>query len=202
MLFGPIAPPVATGQPAIRPRDPDATGGYYLPVRVTFPELTTGIVTGFAFERIGCNLANAATTIVAEYNTEYAPNNDPGIASTDLVRADGSRLNLDSGPQTIAPGEVVVFEAAFADGSAETFPVLNSTGDALVAQTESLHMAWFATSGSFEHDRTGVAGGEVANFTSNTWTAPGTATPVHLWLVLRDSRGGTDFKSYEIQVSQ
>jgi hypothetical protein len=206
MLFGPIAPPVATGQPAIRPRDPDSTGGYYLPVRVKFPDLATGSLTGFAFERISCNLANAATDIVAEYDKQYQPNNDPGIAATDVIRADGSSFNLDASPDanplTISLGESVVFQATFADGSAETFPVLNSTGDALVDQTEDLYMSWFATSGSFDHDRTGVAGTETATSTSNTWKAPETAMPVYLWLVLRDSRGGTAFKSYSIQVTQ
>jgi hypothetical protein len=202
MLFGPIAPPVATGQPAIRPRDPDSTGGYYLPVRVKFPDLATGSLTGFAFERISCNLANAATDLVAEYDKRYQPNNDPGIATTDVSRADGSSFNLDSGSPTIAPGESVVFQATFADGSAETFPVLNPTGDALVDQTEDLYMSWFATSGSFEHDRTGVAGTQTATSTSNAWRAPGTAMPVYLWLVLRDSRGGTAFRSYSIQVTQ
>jgi hypothetical protein len=202
MLFGPIAPPVATGQPSIRPRDPDSTGGYYLPVRVKFPDLATGSLTGFAFERISCNLANAATDLVAEYDKRYQPNNDPGIATTDVSRADGSSFNLDSGSPTIAPGESVVFQATFADGSAETFPVLNPTGDALVDQTEDLYMSWFATSGSFEHDRTGVAGTQTATSTSNAWRAPGTAMPVYLWLVLRDSRGGTAFRSYSIQVTQ
>jgi hypothetical protein len=202
-LFGPIAPPVAAGQPAIRPRDPDSTGGYYLPVRVKFPDLATGSLTGFAFERITCNLANAATTVVAQFNQEYQPNNDPGIAATDLIRADSSRLNLDSGVQTIAVGETVVLEASFAAGSAETFPVLDPSGDALVLQTESLSMSWFATSGSFEHDRTGVAGDDTATSTSNTWKAPDEAVPaVYMWLVLRDSRGGTAFKAYTIQVTQ
>jgi hypothetical protein len=206
MLFGPIAPPVATGQPSIRPRDPDSTGGYYLPVRVKFPALATGSLTGFAFERITCNLANAATDIVDDYNQRYQRNNHPGIAATDVTRADGSSFNLDvspnANPQTIAPGESVVFQATFANGSAETFPVLNPSGDALVDQTESLYMSWFATSGSFEHDRTGVAGAETATSTSNTWKAPDTAMTVHLWLVLRDSRGGTAFKSYSIQTAQ
>jgi hypothetical protein len=202
MLFGPIAPPVSVGQPAIRPRDPDSTGGYYLPVRVKFPDLATGSLTGFAFERITCNLANAATSIVDEYNTRYQPNNDPGIAATAVIRADGSRMDLDSDTQVVSPGESVIFEATFAAGSAETFPVLDPSGDALVDQTESLYMSWFATSGSFEHERTGVAGGETATSTSNAWKAPDTAMSVHLWLVLRDSRGGTDFKSYQIQVTQ
>jgi hypothetical protein len=206
MLFGPIAPPVATGQPAIRPRDPDSTGGYYLPVRVKFPDLATGSPVGFAFERITCSLANAATDIVDQYTKRYVPNKHPGIAATVVSRADGSSFNLDASPDTnpqkIALGESVAFQATFADGSAETFPVLNQSGDALVDQTEDLYMSWFATSGSFEHDRTGVAGTETATSTSNTWKAPDTAMTVHLWLVLRDSRGGAAFKSYSIQVAQ
>jgi hypothetical protein len=173
---------------------------------VKFPDLATGSLTGFAFERITCNLANAATDIVDDYNKRYQRNNHPGIAATDVTRADGSSFNLDvspnANPQTIAPGESVVFQATFANGSAETFPVLNPSGDALVDQTESLYMSWFATSGSFEHDRTGVAGAETATSTSNTWKAPDTAMTVHLWLVLRDSRGGTAFKSYSIQTAQ
>jgi hypothetical protein len=47
-----------------------------------------------------------------------------------------------------------------------------------------------------------VAGTEVAISTSNTWKAPDTAMPVYLWLVLRDSRGGTTFKQYKIKVTQ
>ena len=35
----------------------------------------------------------------------------------------------------------------------------------------------------------------------NVWVAPSAAGPVHLWLVLRDSRGGVDFAEYELDVS-
>jgi hypothetical protein len=203
-LFGPIAPPVQAGKPAIRPRDPDATGGYYLPVRVKLSDLPTGDVTGFAFERITCNLANAATDIIKDYNTRYQANKDPGIVSTDLVAPSGIRANLDTAAPTVsvAPGDTVDFEATFTEGSAETFPVLDPTRDALVDQRESLHMSWFATAGSFVHARTGVASTETATSTTNTWKAPAEAMDVYLWLVLRDSRGGTAFKSYGFSVGQ
>ena len=61
-------------------------------------------------------------------------------------------------------------------------------------------MSWFATSGSFVHDRTGVSSAETATSTSNTWKAPAEAMDVYLWLVLRDSRGGTAFKPYQLHV--
>jgi len=203
-LFGPIAPPVQAGKPAIRPRDPDATGGYYLPVRVKFSDLETGEVTGFAFERISCTPANANGPVIQDYKSQYHANTDPGIASTDLVTSGGARTTLDTAtqPVLVSPGETVDFEATFTTGSAETFPVLAPSGDALVPQTESLHMSWFATAGSFVHDRTGVASDETATSTTNSWKAPATAMDIRLWLVLRDSRGGTAFRSYALIVAQ
>jgi len=205
-LFGPIAPPVQAGKPAIRPRDPDASGGYYLPVRVKFSDLATGDVAGFAFERIKCDPANANGLVIQEYKAAYQANNDPGIASTNLVTSSGARTTLDTAaqPVSVSPGETVDFEAAFSAGSAESFPVLASSGDRLDPQTESLHMSWFATAGSFMHDRTGVAAADALTTTSttNTWKAPNEAAVVYLWLVLRDSRGGTAFKSYTLNVGQ
>jgi len=199
-LFGPIAPTPAAGQPAVRPRDPDSTGGYYLPVQLWLPNLPTGALSGFSFERISCGLANVPSLVIQEYNSKYKSNLDPGIDHTDVVEADGTRLSLDAGPPDIAPGSVVTVEATFVSGSAEVFPVYDSKSEALVDQQESLHLSWFVTGGTFQHDRTGVAAGEVAVSTSNQWTAPAQPGDYFLWLVLRDSRGGTDYKSYRIRV--
>jgi len=199
-LFGPIAPQPAAGQPAVRPRDPDSTGGYYLPVQLWLPNLPTGPLSGFAFERISCSLANAPSLIVQEYNSKYQSNLDPGIDHTDVVDAAGTRLSLDAGPQEVAAGAVVTVEATFVDGSAEVFPVYDSQSEVLVDQQESLHVSWFVTGGTFQHDRTGVAAGEAAVSTRNQWTVPAQPGDYYLWLVLRDSRGGTDYKSYTIHV--
>jgi hypothetical protein len=203
-LFGPIAPPVEAGKPAIRPRDPDATGGYYLPVRVKLSDLATGDVAGFAFERITCNPANANADTIGQYLAQYQANKDPGIAGTDLVTSSVGTTNLDTAAQTVSvlPGETVDFVATFTAGSAETFPIIAPGGDSLKSLTESLHMSWFATAGSFVHDRTGVASTETATSTTNTWKAPDETAVVYVWLVLRDSRGGTAFKSYTLNVGQ
>ena len=67
-LFGPLTPPPPSGQPPIRPRDPDVTGGYYLPVRLSLsvPEglrragmATEDSIVAFQLQRIYCGLANA-----------------------------------------------------------------------------------------------------------------------------------------------
>jgi hypothetical protein len=119
------------------------------------------------------------------------------------VDAQGNVLSLDAGTQAVHPGDVVTIQVTFAPGSAEVFPVYNPQTEELDDQTESLHVSWFITGGIFEHDRTGVAAvdaGDIATSTSNQWTAPTQPGTHVLWIVLRDSRGGTDYKSYKIDV--
>jgi hypothetical protein len=200
-LFGPIAPAPVAGQPPVRPRDPDSTGGYYLPVRVRVATASAEELSGFAFERIQCNLASAPADAIQKYNSQYVANNPPAIDHTDLVDATGNLQPLDVGTPSVSAGSTQTVAATFGDGSAETFPVYDPQSETLVNQQESLHMSWFVTGGKFEHDRTGVAAGETAISTSNQWTAPDQAGPIYLWLVLRDSRGGMDYKSYQLQVT-
>jgi hypothetical protein len=200
-LFGPIAPPQVSGKPPVRPRDPDSTGGYYLPVQLWLPSLPTGALSGFALERITCNLANAPSDIVADYNSRYQPNQDPVIDHADLIDGTGNRLSLDAGDATIGTGATATIEATFGAGSVEVFPVFDRVAQKLVDQPESLSLSWFVTGGSFEHDKTGVAVGDPATTNDNRWTAPTTPGHLYLWLVLRDSRGGTAFKTYEIDVA-
>jgi hypothetical protein len=71
----------------------------------------------------------------------------------------------------------------------------------LVQHTETMRVSWFASDGSFVHDHTGIDETETDNFTNNDWTAPSAAETVYLWLVLRDSRGGVDFSSYQLTVT-
>ncbi len=201
-LFGPIAPPPVAGKPAERPRDPDSTGGYYQPVQVWLPDLASGPVSGFAFERISCGLANAPAAAITDYNSKYQPNNDPGIDHTDLVDGNGARLSLDAGPQAVPAGATVTVEATFVPGAAETYPYYDPTRQLLVDQQESLSMSWFVTDGTFAYSRTGVAAGDAATSTSNTWTAPAApGTTVYPWLVLRDSRGGIAYKAFTLVTS-
>lgn len=199
-LFGPIAPPPVSGQPPVRPRDPDSTGGYYLPVQLVLPSLPSEPLSGFALERITCGLANAPSEVVRDYNSRYQPNLDPAIDHVDVVDAAGRRLSLDAAPQVVAAGRSITLEVTFAAGSAESFPTFDSASETLVDVREALSLSWFVTAGEFEHDKTGVAADETATTTTNRWTAPGDAGIVHGWLVLRDSRGGTAFRSYQVEV--
>ena len=66
---------------------------------------------------------------------------------------------------------------------------------------ESMVASWYATAGTFDLDRVGRDGTDPATTADNGWTAPGSLGPVHLWVVLRDARGGVGWGSYTVTVS-
>jgi hypothetical protein len=71
----------------------------------------------------------------------------------------------------------------------------------LTDRRESIRVSWFATSGRFEHERTGRSENEAADIsTDNPWTAPDEASDVWLWAVIRDDRGGVGWGSYRLRV--
>jgi hypothetical protein len=183
------------------------TGGYYQPVRAVWHG-AGGDEVAFGLERIFCRIGSIAPTDVAgKYATDYQTNNNPVLASAVLDPA-GAPTPLFSAGQATAPapavvgaGQVVTLEATWLDDTAESFLVYDITTHELVTQREALRLSWFTTAGTFEHDRTGRGDGELETFTQNVWKAPPAAGPVHLWLVLRDSRGGVDFAEAQIDVT-
>jgi hypothetical protein len=200
-VFGPQPPDVMQGKPALRPQDPDVTGGFYQPVRAT---LTDGdaVEKAFALERLKCNLANAPADITAMFNMMIKPNQNPTLASVTRDPAGTPTLLFDVNQPAsaampmpmVAPGEKVTLEAAWTAATPETYPVFNPQTQALDTHRESLSVSWFATDGSFDHDRTGRGENETDLTTDNVWTAPMTpGVTVHFWILLRDIRGGVDF---------
>ena len=61
-------------------------------------------------------------------------------------------------------------------------------------------MSWFASGGTFDNDSTGRAATDPTPSTDDGWTAPATAGTVHVWVVLRDDRGGVGWMSYVLSV--
>jgi hypothetical protein len=71
----------------------------------------------------------------------------------------------------------------------------------LTERHEAMRVSWFATAGTFESDHTGQPEANYMNTTSDSaWTAPSEPGPVFIWVVLRDDRGGVDWKSFRIDV--
>jgi hypothetical protein len=216
-LFGPLPPPPIGDQPPIRPRDPDVTGGYYLPVRLSLPVpenlrrvgmATEDSIVGFQLQRIYCGLANAGGGFIAQYTKDYTLNQNPVIASLTLQRPGADPVEVPpvsagGAPFPVAAGQTVSLRASWPADSVESYPALDVLTQTLVTHNEAMRVSWYATAGSFEHDITGRSEFEnTTTFAENTWTpgAPG-QVPVHMWVVLHDSRGGTDFASYDLEVT-
>jgi len=214
-LFGPESPPVVGNAAPIRPRDPDVTGGYYLPVRVSVnvpePLRRSGMATkdslvGFGLERIFCGLANAPGTTTVEYNKTYKKNQNPWINWVFYQIGEGPMQILQPAvgltPQKteIPIGSTVLLEASWKDEAVESYPAWDPLSRTLATHREAMRVAWYATSGEFEHDTTGRGEDEADTYSDNIWR-PDRTGPVHLWVVLRDSRGGVNWLYHQIIVT-
>jgi hypothetical protein len=200
-LFGPNPPAPKPGEPTLRPRDPDITGGYYVPVRLLADDGTGAVLMAFAFERVFCGIGGAPLAAIQDYNTRYAKNTNPVLDGLWLAQPDGTVADVLAGPVAVGSGATVVLVASTSLESVESFPVYNSGSLALEDRTEELRVSWFATDGSFASDRTDLD--PALAQTSNTWTAPTVtqAVNVPLWVVVRDSRGGADYVAATVTVA-
>lgn len=83
----------------------------------------------------------------------------------------------------------------------EPYLALDPVAHQLVARHEAIFVSWFATDGSFDHDRTGRSEQDFETAdTENRWTAPEAPGTVRLWLVFRDDRGGVGWSAFTIDV--
>ncbi len=196
-LFGPDPPPQMPGMPPLRPRDPDVSGGYYQPVRARFNGLQ-----GFGLERVTCDLAQAGAAIAIQFAMQYKANNNPTI-STVTAAFSGQTITAFPGNATVSvpQGTKVDLNAAWPMDSVESYPVYDIVQQQIITHREAMRVSWFATDGTFEHDTTGRDETEMEVSTDNLWTAPSSGETVHVWAVLRDSRGGVDWQSFDVQVT-
>jgi hypothetical protein len=186
--FGPLAPPSSSG--TLRPSDPDATGGYYQPLR-----LDLDAEQAIFRERLSCGLAGASLATSQEFRARYTPNQNPTRVSLSALVGE-TPVSLDALPAD----QRVRLIAAWSPDSAESYPVFDSASQMIADHREALWLSWFTTTGALDVSMTGRQEGDTAPSTENAWESPATAEVVFLWLVLRDSRGGADFASYTLTV--
>jgi hypothetical protein len=203
-LFGPITPPAKAGEAPLRPRDPDSTGGFYVPVRAAAQDPTVAGASraAFALTRVQCNLAGASAEILQAY-AKYRPNRHPRLAGAVLGAGGAAALTRDRATSPpITSGQQVTLEAIFSADSSESYLWFDPVARALGERRESLSVSWFVNGGAVTSDRTGRGEAETAVVSDNTWTAPvvAAASDFRLWLVLRDSRGGVDFAEFVLHV--
>jgi hypothetical protein len=212
-LFGPDSPPPQAGQPSARPVDPDATGGFYLPVRIR----TGDGEWAAARERIACTPSGLTQTEQSTFASAYQPNANPVIAALSLVDAGGGLTAIapdggSSTPLAISAGRRVPLRVAWPAcptdptipggcGGAETYLLVDPTSHQVTTARESIVVAWYATAGAFDVERNGRGDSDAATEVDDTWTAPLEAGVVHLWVVLRDARGGVGWGSYSFVVN-
>jgi hypothetical protein len=67
-------------------------------------------------------------------------------------------------------------------------------------QREGMEVAWYTSGGTLTNGSTGRSGTDLTTRTSVGFTTPVSAGPLHLWVVLRDSRGGVDFTEVDATV--
>ncbi len=190
-LFGSDTPPVMAGQPPAQPRAPDVTGGYYQPVRADLDGAAT-----IALERIRCALAGASFDVATAYAAEYVSNTNPTLTPLAAYDAAGAPLSLDA----IPAGATITLAVGWTEGSPESFPVLDPAAQVLVTHREAMTVSWLASDGDVAPANSGRGEDDPALFATTSWTAPSTPGPVHLFVVLRDSRGGVDFAAWDATV--
>jgi hypothetical protein len=184
-LFGPDPPPGS-----FRPHDPDSTGGFYQPVRARLEALTA-----FRLQRVPCDLPDAPVAVATQLSRQYRPNQNPKLAPL-AASVGGGAVGLDGIPR----GANVQLSTGWGPGDAETYVMFDPGSASVVQRREALSVSWFATGGTFDAEVTGRAEDDLATTTQTTWRAPAAPGVIHLWLVLRDSRGGTDFAAYDLGI--
>lgn len=186
-LFGPD-----TAAEGLRPVDPDATGGYYQPLIAELPRSDTTV----DLVRITCDLAGASAATVTAFAAAYVPNANPQLLPL-TATIGGAPASLASVPA----GGRVKLEASWPSASAQTYAYYDAASDTITMQREALSVAWYSSAGALDSESTGRAAGDLATTSDNGYTAPSAAGIVHLWIVLRDSRGGVDFATYQLDVT-
>jgi hypothetical protein len=228
--FGPDVPVPVMGQPPARPVDPDPTGGYFQPLRVVAPgDAITLAETRMSCGLAGAP-ADVAVDFGHRYHVNGNPSVASlsivtGGAAGAPLRTDDRGANAVSagahltlrvawagcptkdvchdgvcGPDETATACPADCATPHGCTGAERFVAFDAEGLTLVDRRESMGVAWFATGGAFDADRTGRDATDLATTSDNGWTAPAAAGSVHLWVVLRDDRGGTGWAEYLLDV--
>jgi hypothetical protein len=83
---------------------------------------------------------------------------------------------------------------------AERYAGFDLGSQSVVDRREAIAVAWFATGGTFDADRTGRVSSDLTNTSDNGWKAPEARGLVHIWIVLRDDRGGVGWAHYPVHV--
>jgi len=131
-LFGPNPPLPKAGEPAPRPTDPDATGGFYQPLRL-LADVPHGDVYSVGLTRISCGLARVTGEQALDFQQRYRPNENPDFAEV-VLKSGAGNVPLTDDPLTTATvkaGSNVTFTASWPD-----CPLTSECGDGICGANE------------------------------------------------------------------
>lgn len=164
---------------------PDQTNGFYLPVRV---KLDTGTSSLVAFVQLRIFLGALAAN---------PPNRNPSLTGIFTVPVADAGADEQSPLDPITPAPVhenyqLNLRALVTPDSQEPYKVYDGDPRTTTPRdvTETIRISWFTTAGHFTNDVTGVDKPDTTLILDKHLPAPG--TPIDLWVVARDERGGSD----------
>lgn len=185
--FGPD--PVGSG---FRPRDADATGGFYQPL----------VIEGFgppsvAQVRVLCPLPDVPVDLARAYVETYTPNRNPTGLKLERETSDGWRPL-----ERVGGGEQVKLRVTWDPAARERYVWVAPDASELEPRVESMSVAWFTTGGTLAEARTGRAEDDPSSDSENGFEAPAEAGTVRIWAVVHDSRGGSAVVSERVQIAE
>lgn len=192
--FGPNPPPTEGDAAPQRPADPDASGGYFLPVRAEADDTAA-----FGALRIRCDLPGVTRVIFDAFEERYFANEAPQIGGVSL--GSGPRLAADEVATVDAQSEVDI-TVELPPTAAEAYVRYDSADGVLLDEREWLRVQWFVTEGRLSAGQQTVSPtGDGSYVASTSWTAPSGPATVHGWVVVTDARGGVAWQALTIDVN-
>ena len=190
---GPQVPPASMDGTRQRPPDPDVTGGYYLPIRLTTTATTPdgdSTDVSFARQRLRCTLPDVPGQTAADFAARYVNNVNPVMGDVTVA---GALAPTDATPVPVDATQPIELVGSWTPESIEDYVAVNPETRELDDRTESMEMQWYTNGGAFAHDRT-TANSDLLTSTNTLTIDADHVGPVTVWIVLKDERGGVAFR--------
>jgi hypothetical protein len=182
--------------------DADSTGGYFQPVR-----LAAGDQIAIGLVRVTCSVPGVTADQTADLTKYDHPNVNPAVDSVASgmlgalpVEGTGTTAATRSQRFDLTATWAKCDPLAMSCTGSEGYAFLDPLSHTVARAREQIRVSWFATGGTFDDDVTGRSATDPTADSSNGWTAPATAGVFHVWVVLRDDRGGVGWASYVFDV--
>ncbi len=190
---------------AFSPADPTRREVALKRLQVSYPDAVYRAVLG----QVGVTLcdANGAPEGCVPWRTRV-PNTNPritGVAWRTVEAADAGEPAEPVGPEgiTVAPANVLRIEPAIDPDAVESYQTLgvDLENQKLVVNDyeELLVLSYFASAGTLDLAQV-IPDRDFGAY--DLWTAPETPGDAWIWIVLRDNRGGEDFATVPVHVTE